>query len=176
MLRILEFLGLAAPDDSNGARTASVRRIVDALEALEPQRAQFLAAFAYLLGRVAHADLEISAEEITAMEEILSRHGDLPADQAHLVIEIVKAEHLDRGGTQNFQVAREFRQISSREQRQELLHCLFAVSAADNSISGIEERQIHQIAEELGFSRPEYVEIRSEYNQHRSITQHVKGD
>ena len=50
------------PRDRAGA-TATVRKIVRALEEMEPARARYVAAFAYLLGRVAHADLDISAEE-----------------------------------------------------------------------------------------------------------------
>ena len=46
--------------------TDTVRRIVAELEAIEPKRARYLAAFAYILGRVAHADLDISAEETYA--------------------------------------------------------------------------------------------------------------
>lgn len=174
MLRILELLGLTSSDGDRGLQTTSVRRIVEALEALEPQRAQFLAAFAYLLGRVAYADLEISSSEVRVMEEIVTRYGELPADQARLVVQIVRAEHLQRGGTQNFQVTREFRKISTEEQRAELLHCLFAVSAADDSISLAEEKQVHQIAEEFGFSRRDYIDIRSDYNAKRSVIRHMK--
>ena len=45
----------------------------------------------------------------------------------------------------------------------------FAVSAADDSISGVEEAQIRQIASELGFSLEELVQIRSSWNDKREI-------
>ena len=41
---------------------------LDALDYLEPDLARVLAAFAYLMGRVAHADRAVSAEETRAME------------------------------------------------------------------------------------------------------------
>ena len=44
------------------ADTATVRRIVAQLEALPPEKSRFLAGFAYVLSRAAHADLEISDE------------------------------------------------------------------------------------------------------------------
>lgn len=170
MQRILELLGLGSAQNAAAApRTAAVRRIVEELGSVEPDRAQFLAAFAFLLGRVAHADLHVSADETSAMERIVADNGDLPPDQARLVVEIVKVEHDLSGATQSFQVAREFRAISSRDERRELLHCLFAVSAADDEISSEEEKQVRQVAEELGFSHREYVEIRSVYNDRRSV-------
>ncbi len=176
MKLILELLGLTTPEETTGGpRTATVRKIVEALEALEPARAQFLAAFAYLLGRVAHADLDISADEMRKMEEIVEQFGDLPPEQARLVVEIVRRENQLWGGTQNFQVAREFRRIAGREERRELLHCLFAVSAADDEISGAEEKQVSQIAEELGFSHREYIEVRSAYNEKRSVVRRMQA-
>ncbi len=175
MKLILELLGLTTPEEAAGPRTAAVGRIVEALEALEPRRAQFLAAFAYLLGRAAHADLDISAEEVRKMEEIVEQYGDLPLEQARLVVEIVHRENQLWGGTQNFQVAREFREIADRDQRRELLHCLFAVSAADDEISGAEEKQVSQVAEELGFSHREYIEVRSAYNDKRSVVRRARA-
>jgi len=157
----------------SGGDTAAVRRIVRELEEMEPERARFLAAFAYLLGRVAHADLEIGDQETRTMEEIVRDFGELPEEQAVLVVEIAKSQNRLFGATQSFQVAREFAGVATVEERRELLHCLFAVSAADDSISGEEEGQIRQIADELGFSHREYVEVRAGYNDKRSVIQRL---
>jgi hypothetical protein len=46
---------------------------------------------------------------------------------------------------------------------------MFAVSAADESISGAEEAQIRQTASELGFTLEEYVAVRSAYSHHRQV-------
>jgi uncharacterized tellurite resistance protein B-like protein len=79
---ILEFLGFGqSRDDVSGespAETETVRRIVDRLDHLEPERARFVAAFAYVLSRVAHADLKISEDEtadrsITTIEDNVIR-------------------------------------------------------------------------------------------------------
>ena len=169
-MSILDLLGLgekAEGDRDQGTET--VRKIVAELEALEPEKARYIAAFAYIMGRVAHADREISAEETQAMEEIVSKLAHLPEAQAVLVVEIAKSQNRLFGGTENFLVTREFAEISTPDQRQELLDCLFAVSAADESISSVEEAQIRQIASELGFSHREYVEARSVYSQHREV-------
>ena len=64
---ILEKLGLtanaAAGKSVQEGDTETVRRIVAELESLETERARYIAAFAFILSRVANADLEISVEE-----------------------------------------------------------------------------------------------------------------
>ena len=62
---IRAWLGLDSPAPQPDA--APLRETLDALDHLEPERARFLAAFAYLLGRVAHADQHVSPEETAAM-------------------------------------------------------------------------------------------------------------
>ena len=169
-MSILRMLGLG-PDsqpESTGS-TETVRKIVGELEAMEATQARYVASFAYILGRVAHADLHFSDDETRKMEEIVLRLGHLPAEQAVLVVQIAKSQHRLFGGTENFLVTREFAEISTAEQRQELLDCLFEVSAADTSISGEEEAQIRQIASELGFSHREFVAARSVYSEHREV-------
>lgn len=166
--------GAPAPAADDG-ETETVRRIVAELEAIEPQRARYLAAFAYILGRVGNADLDISAEESRKMEEIVAQVGGLPARQAVLVVQIAKSQNRLFGGTENFLVTREFGEISTREQRRHLIDCLFAVSAADDSISGAEETQVRQIASELGFSHAEYVDLRSRWSDKREVLRGMGG-
>jgi len=170
-------LGLTdAAEEAPTASTDTVRKIVSELEAMDAEKARYVAAFAYILGRVAHADLHISERETRKMEEIVHSLGHLPEDQSILVVQIAKSQNRLFGGTENFLVTREFAEISTADQRQELLHCLFAVSAADESISGVEEAQIRQIASELGFSHRDYVTARSVYNKHREVLKPLLGD
>lgn len=175
-MSILERLGLkkSGDGDSGGAGvgdTDTVRKIVASLEAMEPEQARWIAAFAYTLSRVAHADLHISADETAEMEQIVHRLGGLPEEQAVLVVQIAKSQARLFGGTENFLVTREFRDISTQEQREKLLDCLFAVSAADGSITGPEEMQIKLIAGELGFTHGELVAARSRWNDYRAVLQ-----
>ena len=133
-----ESIKAAGSGTKEAGDTETVRRIVGELEALDAETARYLAAFAYILGRVAHADLDISDEETQAMEKIVVEHGGLPEDQAIIVVQMAKTQNLLFGGTENFLVAKEFNRIASREQKLSLLHCLFAVGAADESISATE--------------------------------------
>lgn len=177
MRSILEMLGLSASaEETSDGSTDTVRKIVSELEAMESDKARHVAAFAYILGRVAHADLHISAEETRKMEEIVHGLGHLPEDQSVLVVQIAKGQNRLFGGTENYLVTREFAEISTGEQRRDLLDCLFAVSSADGSISGAEESQIRQIASELGFSHRDFVDARSQYNEHREVLKPLLKD
>src|SRR3974377_492152 len=70
--------------------------------AAEPQRARYLAAFAYVLGRVANADLDISDAETARMVDLVQRVGKLPEEQAILAVAIAKSQNKLFGGTENF--------------------------------------------------------------------------
>ena len=78
------------------------------------------------------------------------------------------------GGTENYLVTREFREIATAEQRLELLDCLFAVAAADGSISSVEESQAAQIAKEIGFTQPEYASALAVHAEHRTVLRSLR--
>ena len=166
-MSLLRFLGLGGEKKKTSWEsqrdTATVRKISARLERLDPETAKHLAAFAYVLARVAHADLSIDSEETAAMEGIVSQVTDLAPEEASLVIEIAKSQARLLGGTENYVVTRQFRQITTREQRGKLLECLYAVAAADGSITSPESSEIVTIAEELGFTRAEANALRSAY-------------
>ena len=149
-----------------------MRRIAATLDALPPDEARHLAAFAYVLARVAVADLQVDEAETAKMQQVVAAHGNLPDAAAALVVEIAKSQAKLLGGTENYVVTREYVKISSREQRLDLLRCLFAIGAADGSISGAESAEIATIAEELGFTRAETNGLRAEY---RSTLSELKG-
>jgi uncharacterized tellurite resistance protein B-like protein len=169
-MSMLEWLRVAPPAASaDQADTETVLRIVRELDQLDPQHARYLAAFAYVLSRVAGADRHISDTETASMIELVARLGRLPPAQAVLVVEIAKSQNRLFGATEDYLVTREFRGIASDEQRRDLLDCLFAVSAADETISSDEEAQIRQISSELGFSHAEFVNARLAYSARRTV-------
>lgn len=171
-MSILRFLGLSPEKDlpaKPSDETETVRKIANALDQIEPDRAKFIAAFAYLLSRVARADLDISHEEVRAMERIVMEKGGLPEEQAVLVVQIAKTQNILFGATENYLVTREFNNIATREEKFSLLRCLFAVSAADKSISTVEANEIRQIADELKLEHKDYIAVRSEFRQHLAV-------
>jgi len=176
---ILEFLGLGRPAErpnEHGAETETVRKIVAELDQLEPERARFVAAFAYVLSRVAHADMNISAEEIRAMEALVVEHGGLPPEQAVIVVQMAKTQNLLFGGTENYLVTRELNRIATREQKLALVDCLFAVSAADDSVSSVEDGVIKQVAAELKLDHADVVQVRGGYRDKLAVLKKPEAD
>jgi uncharacterized tellurite resistance protein B-like protein len=159
--------------EAASAETETVRKIVNALDGMEPQRARYIAAFAYLLSRVAHADLDISPEETRVMERIVMDRGGLPEEQAILVVQMAKTQNRLFGGTENFLVTQEFNEIATREQKLALLHCLYAVSAADESISTREDNEIRNISKELLLSHQDFIDVRLEYRDYLSVLKNL---
>ncbi len=172
-MSLLRFIGLEK-DPGKGQEsgdTASVRRIAAKLEKLDRDKAKYLAAFAYVLARIANADLKIDDSETGEMERSLSTRSGLSEGEVALAVEIAKSQARMLGGTENYVVTREFRTISTREQRERLLQCLYAVAAADGTISSVESAEIVSIAEELGLTRPEANALRSQYRDKLAVFQ-----
>jgi len=157
------------PTEATSSEVETVRKIARALDELEPQRARFIACFAYLLGRVAFADLEISDEESSVMERLVAEVGRLPEQQAVLVTQMAKTHNQLFGGTDNFLVTREFDRLASPQDKRSLLGCLYAVSAADHSISVQEDNEIRKIASELRLEHRDFIAARTQYAEHLAV-------
>jgi uncharacterized tellurite resistance protein B-like protein len=164
-----------APDDRSVAgETATVRRIVARLEALPPERARFLAGFAYVMSRAAEADFDISDAETRAMEKYVVDLGGIDEAQAVLVVQMAKLQARTQGQTEDFVVTREFAELATEEQKLALLRCCFAVSAADESISAVEASVVNEIARELDVSREQLNAVREEFHDRISAIQALR--
>lgn len=175
-MSIRAFLKLVnKPVPEAGAETDAVRRVVEALDQIEPERARFIAAFGYILSRTAYADLKISREETAVMEQIIEQRGGLPADQAMIVVQMAKARNQLFGGTENFLVTREFDRIASLEEKLAVIDCLYAVAAAEGEISTVEDNEIKQISGELRIDHPDFIAVRSRWRDRLSVLQFTPG-
>jgi len=168
---ILKFLGIedkASPAAQAASNTDAVRQITQKLENLDPEKARYVARFAYILGRVANADMRVSEEETHEMERIVREVGGLPEEQAIVVVHMAKTRNLVFGGTDNFLVTRAFNETATRDQKLRLLDCLFAV-ATDEGISTVEDNEIRQISKELMLEHRDYIAVRLRYKEHLSV-------
>ena len=153
--------------------TQSVRVISAQLEKLPPARARYVAAFAYLLGRAAHATGSISDQERGAMLAIADA-GGLEADQAPLIIDMAATLAGEFGSTEDYLVTREFKAISTMEERERLLRCVFLVMAADDEIDATESWLANRLAEELDVERPDLNAIRGEFYEQLSSVRSIR--
>jgi len=153
----------ASPAPTDQADTETIRRIVQALEEVDPARRRYLAGFAYVLARAAHADMVITTDEADEMSHIVSHIGGLPEAQAVLVVEIARTQSDLYGGTEDYIVTREFKETATADEKRAAVAACFAVAASDHEITAEEYAELTEIAEELDLSRQELNEIRAGY-------------
>jgi uncharacterized tellurite resistance protein B-like protein len=180
-------LGLDAPESAPFAfdqhaplpaspegETASVLRIAARLGALPPARARFLAAFAYLLGRAAEADLTVTDAEVTEVARLVAEVGELDAETAGLVADLARQQSTAFGATEDYLVTREFKAISTPEDRERLLRCCLLVMAVDDEVDASEAWLVNRMAEELDVERPDLNRIRAEFHDRLSGVREVR--
>jgi len=148
----------AVPD---GAGT--IRRIASELDKLDPDRAKYLASFAFILARVASADHEVSDDEVAAMEALVVGKGGISAEQATLVVQMARAQQKLFGATDDFLVTRELGRIAEYDQKLALIDCLYAVASADKRIFAAEGDEIGRIGRELKVDQADLSRLRSSY-------------
>ena len=154
--------------------TATVRRIVGKLEAMPPDQARLIASAAYILARAANADLIISDEETAIMEEALQRRGALDEATAILVVEMAKLQAKTVGGTEDYVVTREFKSLSTPDQRLNMVRACFNIGAANGSISAEESAVANEIATELDIDTATLAAMRAEFADQMSAVQEMR--
>jgi uncharacterized tellurite resistance protein B-like protein len=171
--RLLGLPDIAVDAESgDGVRdTETVRRIVRALDALPPERARFLAAFAYTLTRAAAADITISEVELAAIERLVREYGGVPEAQAVLIAQIARTQQDLAGAWEDYAVTRQFRELSTEAERLALLRCCYLVGAADETITAEESTELQEIARELDLDRAHVTAIRNEFADRLSAIQ-----
>jgi uncharacterized tellurite resistance protein B-like protein len=158
---LFRWLGLA--EEGADQVPGGLEEVERALDGLDPDRARYVSCFAYILGRVARADHQVTHEESTEMERLIAERAGLPPSQAALAVKIATAHGLRHGGTEDFLVTREFARIADRDERLALLDCLFALSSSDRSIVTLEDNEVRRIASELKLEHSDFIAARSRY-------------
>lgn len=169
--KIMDALGLSSVDSAseNEQDSAAVQAVAERLDGLDPDRARLVAALAMVLARAARADLETSNREMALIASILQQHAGLTAEQADLVTEMVSHRNQLFGVTEDYMATREFKNLATERELDCILKCLFAVCAADDSISLVEEEEVRQVASELGFTHEQYTAARSAFREQREV-------
>lgn len=152
-----------------GTRTEVVQRIAAALAGLPADRARYLAAFAYHLGRIAHADHQLTDAERDAITGIVALESGLPADQVEVVVALVVHESLVFRGTEDYRVSLEFNEVASYAQKLALIRCLFGLSAADENVVVHEDSEIRRIAITLKVADADFIAARAAVREHLAV-------
>ncbi len=163
-------LGVDSPRTAAApAPAAPLGAIVAALRDLPDDRARLVAAFAMVLARGARSDLRVSEDEARVMTEVVAEVGGLDLPQAALVVEMATHASELAGASADYVATRELAAVASPEQRQRVVECLFAVAAADDSVTLVEEEEIRQVAAELGLDHRAFTAARARVRDQREV-------
>jgi uncharacterized tellurite resistance protein B-like protein len=157
------------------AETATVRRIVAQLEALPPDRARLLAGAAYVVSRAANADMTITGDEVALMEQMLVERLGVSEAEAVIVVEIARQQAFMFGSTEDYLVTREFKRVSTPEQRLGVMRACFQVAAANDEISSPESAVLNQIATELDIEPADFDAVRSAHREQLSVVRAARA-
>jgi uncharacterized tellurite resistance protein B-like protein len=167
-MSLLNWLGLGSrqPDTAN-----RLEEIENLLAPFGRDRARYLACFAYILTRPARADHQVSDIEAQLMAQLIAERAGVTADEAATIVRVARDAAKQSGGTEDFLVTREFERIATRDEKLELLDCLFAVGAADDSILTIEDNEVRRVASELKLEHSDYIEVRRKHTAKLKVLQ-----
>ena len=111
-----------------------------------------------LMARVAGVDHEVSSEETIVMGEVLQRHWTLTEGQAQLVAEI--SHHRIFRGLDSVRLVKRFKELTTRTERKEFLHCLFEVANSTDQTSFEEIEEIRSIVKGMDLSHQDFLDAK----------------
>ena len=168
-MSLLKLLGWTEADPPPPDRLAAT--IQTRLGNLSERRAEFVAAFAGLLVRVAYVDRSISEAEGALLAPLLAANAGLPEAEAETVIEIVTHAATTLGGISYASLTRAFNAIATDQEKERLIDCLYAVATAEGSISIVEDDEVHAVARALLLSQSQLIAVRSRYKDQLEVIQ-----
>lgn len=163
LLKLLGWADVSPPPERLAA--AIQTRLVD----LSPARAEFVAAFAGLLVRVAYVDRSISEAERAVLAPLLATNAGLPLAEAETVMTIVTHQATTLEGISYASLTRAFNAIATAEEKERLIDCLFAVATAEGSVSMVEDEEVRAVARALLLSHQQLIAVRSRYKDQLEV-------
>ena len=110
------------------------------------------------MARVAGVDHVVSLEETQVMGKILQRHWTLTEEQAQLVAEI--SHHRIFRGLDSVRLVKRFKELTTRTERKEFLHCLFEVANAADQTAFEEIEEIRSIVKGMDLTHQDFIDAK----------------
>lgn len=136
---------------------------------LPEEEIRFIAGFAGLLGRVALSDMRLEPEEVSKIREILNTRTSLTPERIDRILELIRLQADQLFGSENIYYVRLINDTADRSRKMEVLDALFAVAAANDSITTEEEAELRLIADSLGLYHSEYIRVRLRYRDQLDV-------
>ena len=141
-----------APQGAAELYTVIHRQLPDA----DNETVRVVTAIAGLVGVVAYADREYTADEEALLRRELERiHGMTPAG-VDAICSVLRLHIVEVATVQVPRYARELRELGDLELRLEVLQVLVDVAASDGQISHLETNILRQLTTSLGLTQQDY--------------------
>jgi uncharacterized tellurite resistance protein B-like protein len=141
-----------APQGAAELYTVIRRQLPDA----DNETVRVVTAIAGLVGVVAYADREYTADEEALLRRELERiHGMTPAG-VEAICSVLRLHIVEVATVQVPRYARELRELGDLELRLEVLQVLVDVAASDGQISHLETNILRQLTTSLGLTQQDY--------------------
>jgi len=114
-----------------------------------------------LLSRVAYVDLEITEGEVKKMKEVLQEWTKLSEGSIIAIREMAISEMKELCGLENHLYVYPLNDVLDKKEKNEILSALFAISAADGSVSSMESEEIRTICKGLKLPHDHYIAARA---------------
>jgi uncharacterized tellurite resistance protein B-like protein len=170
---LLTSLGLGSSGPKN-EDDPFIRRLEEHLRDAGPERLEYLAGFAGQLARVAEADDGISPAEAKLIAAQLCEFARISDSEAKLIVDLLRKEFEVLRSVQSHVLNRAVNAHATDAEKKQVIDCLYAVAAADDLVSDIEEQEIRRIAGALLVSHGELMEIRARYRDRIEALQLIK--
>jgi uncharacterized tellurite resistance protein B-like protein len=171
MMNLFEILGLTPRQEREVdlERGSLYEKLESCFTDLPEPEIKFIAGLAGLLGRVALADMKLQKEELAEIRRILQEETSLTTEQTERVLRLIELHADEYFGAENVYYTRLINQAAEKVQKLEVLHAVFAVAAANGSISTEEEAEIRTIASGLLLTHQEYIDVRIQFRDQLDI-------
>ena len=164
----MNFWKLFGIEQGKGADNAAYGALFNELEqhamGLSDDEVKLITGLSGLLGKLAYSDRNISDDELAVAKKVLTAKTSISPELFDKVLQIVKQHTLELVGLEDHLYLKLLNEISSKDEKLEILESLFALAAADSKICSAEERDLSVISKGLRLAHEEYIVIKRRYS------------
>ena len=166
---LLEILGVKKGDGKH-EELGELHRIVEEILGDQPEeKIKLVTGYAGVLGKVSYADMKMSQVELDRIEVLLKERLGLDGEDAARIVRVMDTDRVTLYSVEDHLYTRLLNDVLSHGEKLDLLTALFAVAAANDAISNLEDNTIRVISKGLLLSHKEFIDARLKYRDHLEV-------